>query len=104
MVMHWVLPISSLLAQVDAKADLPEPTKAAAIMALLAIALLGMLIVVIILLGGHWVRRVGNYRRGTAVPPDLVLRPRSDSPETPFSADNSPPTDETTITQDTKNA
>jgi hypothetical protein len=48
---------------------LPPPTRAAVIMALLGIALLGMLIVAIILLGGHWVRRQGGHR-GRAVPPD----------------------------------
>lgn len=49
---------------------LPPPTKAAAQMALLGIALIGMLFVVMILLGGHWVRRQGRTRRGPAVPPD----------------------------------
>jgi hypothetical protein len=49
---------------------LPPPTRAAALMALLGIGLLGMLLVVIILLGGHWVRRQGSYRRGPAVPRD----------------------------------
>jgi hypothetical protein len=39
-------------------------------MALLGIALLGMLLVVVILLGGHWVRRQGSHRRGPSVPPD----------------------------------
>ena len=39
-------------------------------MALLGIALVGMMLVVFILLGGHWVRRQGNFRRGSTVPPD----------------------------------
>jgi hypothetical protein len=47
-------------------------------MALVGIALLGMLIVVIVLLGGHWARRQGGYRRGPAVPPDrLPLHPNT---------------------------
>ena len=54
----------------EAGAKLPPPTRAAALMALLGIALLGMLLVVIILLGGHWVRRQGSHRRGPSVPRD----------------------------------
>jgi hypothetical protein len=49
---------------------LPPTTRAAAQMALLGIALVGLLIVVIVLLGGHWVRRQGSPRRGPVVPPD----------------------------------
>lgn len=51
-------------------AKLPPPTRAAVMMALLGIALLGMLLVVVVLLGGHWVRRQGDRRRGPSVPPD----------------------------------
>ena len=58
------------LAEVAVGEKLPPPTRAAVLMALLGIALLGMLLVVIILLGGHWVRRQGRVRRGPAVPPD----------------------------------
>ena len=68
-----VAPITArcqMLAEVAVGEKLPPPTRAAVLMALLGIALLGMLIVVIILLGGHWVRRQGNVRRGPAVPPD----------------------------------
>jgi hypothetical protein len=49
---------------------LPPPTKAAAQMALIGIALVGLLFIVMILLGGHWVRRQGRPRRGPIVPPD----------------------------------
>jgi hypothetical protein len=49
---------------------LPPPTRAAAMMALLGIALVGMMLVVLILLGGHWVRRQGDFRRTRIVPPD----------------------------------
>lgn len=59
-----------LAAAGDGAAKLPPPTKAAAQMALLGIALVGMLLVVMILLGGHWVRRQGTHRRGPVVPPD----------------------------------
>jgi hypothetical protein len=41
-------------------------------MALIGIALLGMLIVVMILLGGHWVRKHSIHRRGPVVPPDRL--------------------------------
>ena len=92
-----------LLAQAEANPKLPEPIRAYALMALLGIALLGMFLVVIILLGGHWVRKIGNYRRGPSVPPDFVLRPVED-PEAPVTDAQGPATGETTITQDTKNA
>jgi hypothetical protein len=53
-----------------AREKLPPPTRAAVMMALLGIALVGLLIIVLILLGGHWVRRQGAFRRGRSVPPD----------------------------------
>ena len=62
--------------------SLPEPVKQIALMALLGIALLGMLLVVGILLGGHWVRRLGSYVRRPAVPPDVIV-PRRQSPSSP---------------------
>ncbi len=52
---------------------LPEPVRQVAYMALLGIALLGMLLIVGTLLGGHWVRRWGNRRRRSAVPPDVIV-------------------------------
>ncbi|WP_152097765.1 hypothetical protein [Lacipirellula parvula] len=52
-------------------------------MALLGIALLGMLLVVVILLGGNWVRKQGKFRRGPSVPPDrLPLRRSTDAEPT----------------------
>ena len=92
-----------LLAQADQTPQLPEPVKVSALMALLGIALLGMLLIVFILLGGHWVRKIGNYRRGPIVPPDVVLRSERDSDDRP-AGDPDQPTDETSITRDTKNA
>ena len=60
-----------------AKADkLSPPASAAVLMALLGIALLGLLIIVVILLGGNWVRKQGNFRRGPSVPPDRFPLPR----------------------------
>lgn len=60
-----------LLAELAQGGDkLPPPTKAAAQMALIGIALVGLLFVVMVLLGGHWVRRQGRLRRGPTVPPD----------------------------------
>ena len=102
MVARLILHSPLLLAQVDSKPQMPETTKAAALMALLGIALLGMLIVVIILLGGHWVRRLGDHRRGPVVPPDFVLKP-ADSSDDPVLPDDDQSTGETTLTQDTKN-
>ena len=59
-----------LVAAANEGDKLPPPTKAAAQMALLGIALVGLLFVVMILLGGHWARRQGTRRRGPVVPPD----------------------------------
>ena len=65
----WILAQSATTAE-----KIPPPTRAAVLMALLGILLLGMLMVVATLLGGHWVRRWGAHRRGPAVPPDLLLK------------------------------
>ncbi len=63
-----------LLAQQEGpKPTLPEPVRQIAYMALLGIALLGMLLIVGTLLGGHWVRRWGDRRRRPAVPPDVIV-------------------------------
>jgi len=51
---------------------LPPPTRVAVIMVLLGLVILGLFIVVAILLGGHWVRRLGKHRRGPSVPPDVA--------------------------------
>jgi hypothetical protein len=59
-------------------------------MALIGIALAGMLIVAIILLGGHWVRRQGLHRRGRAVPPDRVPLRRESQPPSKAAADALP--------------
>ena len=56
---------------------LPPPTWAAILMALLGILLVGLFLVVIILLGGNWVRKLGKHRRRPSVPSDVApLRPR----------------------------
>lgn len=65
--------LALLAQQADPKPALPEPVKQFALMALLGIALLGMFIVLFTLLGGHWVRRLGDRVRGKAVPPDMIL-------------------------------
>ncbi len=71
---------AELLAQAAKNSEkLPPPTKAAAQMALIGIALVGLLFIVMILLGGHWVRRQGAPRRGPIVPPDRAPL-TSDSP------------------------
>lgn len=58
--------------------NLPEPVRQIAYMALLGIVLLGMLMIVGTMLGGHWVRRWGNHVR-RSVPPD-VITPRKETP------------------------
>ncbi|MEO2047192.1 MAG: hypothetical protein ABGX16_11535 [Pirellulales bacterium] len=59
---------------------LPPPTRAALLMTLLGILLLGLFLVAAILLGGHWVRKLGKHRRDPIVPPDVApLRPHGDS-------------------------
>ncbi len=73
----------------DGARKLPPPTKAAAQMALIGIALVGLLFVVIILLGGHWVRRQGTPRRGPVVPPDRAPL-RSESPRRHDEHDDEP--------------
>ena len=65
-----------LVAQLDVNTTtqtLPEPVRYVAYMALLGIALLGMLIIVVTLLGGHWVRRLGSNIRRSAVPSDVII-------------------------------
>ena len=66
----------ALLAEAARPDKLSPPASAAVLMALLGIALLGLLIVVVILLGGNWVRKQGNFRRGPSVPPDRSPIPR----------------------------
>lgn len=68
---------------------LPEPVRQIAYMALLGIALLGMLMIVATLLGGHWVRRWGDRVRRPAVPPDVMI-PRQ---EKKFAAPKAPDDD-----------
>ncbi len=62
---------SSLLAASQSAEKLPPTTRAMVMMALLGILLVGLFFVVAILLGGHWVRRLGKHRRGPVVPPDV---------------------------------
>ena len=66
----------TLLAQAAPPDKLSPPASAAVMMALLGIAILGLLIIVVILLGGSWVRKQGNFRRGPSVPPDRSPLPR----------------------------
>ena len=105
MVVTHVAAVCWLLAQTPTDPRMPLTLKTAVLMALLGIALLGMLLVVVILLGGHWVRRVGTHRRGPTVPPDLVLKkdPPAVEPKLP---DAERPTGETVVnkvTGDTQN-
>lgn len=65
--------------------ELPaEPTRAIAMMALLGIALLGLLMIAATMLGASWVRKLGQHKRGPAVPPDVVMpTERSESTHEP---------------------
>jgi len=96
-------PICLVLAQAEAAKEIPPTTRAIVLMALLGIVLLGMLLVVFILLGGHWVRRQGSHRRGPVVPPDLMLKkdPALDGPER---IDSGQSASETAITDNTRNS
>jgi hypothetical protein len=102
------LALTRMLAKAAVREQLPPPTRAAVLMALLGIALLGMFLVVIILLGGHWVRRQGKYRRSPAVPPDRppIAAPPSGSPslesaDLDRAGDEMPGADETIVPRDT---
>jgi hypothetical protein len=59
---------------------LDPPRRAAVVMALLALTLIGLFLVIFIMVGGHWVRRLARHRpaRGVAVntgsPGDSELR------------------------------
>ena len=44
--------------------QLDPPRRAAVVMALLALVLVGLLLVTIAMLGGHWVRRLARYKPG----------------------------------------
>jgi len=75
--------LGSLLLLAQSSAELPPPVRAAAMMALLGIALLGLLFVASILIGGHWVRRLGSHRRGSAVPHDFFSKKKRSPPDLP---------------------
>lgn len=102
-----IYPAALSLAESASRAALPPPTRAAVLMALIGIGLLGMLIVVIILLGGHWVRRQGAFRRASVVPHDRKpIVPRDTNPEAPPAAaplaDDSTSLAETVISRTTR--
>jgi hypothetical protein len=96
-----------LLAAPEVARKIPEPTRTIVIMALLGIALVGMLLIAGTMLAGHWVRRQGNFRRGPVVPKDTIV-PRSapsadrselngQSTSETFSGDDTVGTDDTVI-------
>jgi hypothetical protein len=57
-------------AAADGANKLPPSAKTAVQLALVVIGLVGVLLIAMTLLGGHWVRRQGSPRRGPVVPPD----------------------------------
>lgn len=75
---------------------LPEPVRQIAYMALLGIALLGMLMIVATLLGGHWVRRWGDRVRRPPVPPDVLI-PRQEKTEPPKTPDDDASLDDASL-------
>lgn len=82
MVMHaaiWRISTGILLAAEDAGEPVLErldpPRRAAVVMALLALTLIGLFLVIFIMVGGHWVRRLARHRParglvGNPVSPD----------------------------------
>jgi hypothetical protein len=64
-------------AATDAADKLSPAMRAAVLIVLAGIVLIGLLLVAAILLGGSWVRRQGKHRRAPAVPPDRAPLPRS---------------------------
>jgi hypothetical protein len=80
--MPWQSVLGLLAQESPPSPELPEPVRQVAYMALLGILLLGMLMIVATLLGGHWVRRWGNRRRRSAVPQDVVI-PRKQTSAAP---------------------
>ncbi len=104
-----------IAAEIQPSEKLPPPTRAIILMALLGILLLGLFLVVFILLGGNWVRRLGKHRRGPSVPPDVApLQSKSDRDFSPPAGKNrqsaSPPMaitpsdSETQVTDETQDA
>lgn len=57
----------------QAERKVPEPTRTIILMALLGIALLGLLLIAFTMLGASWVRKQG-YRRRSIVPTDKFLQ------------------------------
>jgi hypothetical protein len=83
-----------------ASGKVPEPTRTIVLMALLGILLVGMLLIVGTMLGAHWVRRQGKFRRGPVVPPD-VLSPRTPPQPAPSKKRNFANTGDTFTGDDT---
>jgi len=85
MVDQFFVKLLFLAQAAESSNKLPPPTRAAAMMTLLGILLLGMMFVVFVLVGGHWIRRLGSHRRGPAVPPDRLSGspPKNNAPSAP---------------------
>jgi hypothetical protein len=59
--------------------QLDPPRRAAVVMALLGITLIGLFLVLFIMMGGHWVRRLARHRPRTVIdapPPQEIQRQR----------------------------
>ncbi len=94
--------LTATLVVLAARTGIPEPTRTIALMALLGIVLLGLLLVAGTLLGGSWVRKVGSFQRGRAVPEDLILRnPSKKSSIAEYVQSSEPCTTDTKTSEDT---
>jgi hypothetical protein len=98
---------SLLIAAPEVARKIPEPTRTIIMMALLGIALVGLLLIAGTMLGGHWVRRLGSVRRGPVVPKDVIVPRATPSKSQPemngrstsetFSGDDTVGTDDTIV-------
>lgn len=96
-----------LFAAPEVTRKIPEPTRTIVIMALLGIALVGLLLIAGTMLAGHWVRRQGSVRRGPVVPADTIVPRSTPSSKQPdingrstsetFSGDDTVGTDDTVV-------
>jgi hypothetical protein len=71
--------VEGLLLAQQVERKVPEPTRTFILMALLGIALLGLLLVAIAMLGASWARKQG-FRRKSVVPADKFIHEQVSNP------------------------
>lgn len=80
----------ALLAQAQPMLRKLDPvTRAQVFMALLGLILLGLLLILVVMVGGHYVRRLARHRPATTSPQDLWYR-KPLVPESPEASDEGP--------------